>query len=239
MTDVIDRCIASEVVQLRAAPEGSRSPGTLLGYGAVFNQSSRDLGGWFEEIDPGAFGAPGPDGALDLTLHTRVICRSEHDSRLLLGTSDAGTLRLFLDDVGLRYEVDLPDTGAGRDAAVLADRGDYRYSSFAFRTLEVEWREGSNDELIRRVKSAKLVDVAPVADPAYWGASVGKRDFNLDEIRADLHKDDQPAPPGDWENDAATRARSINDGIEARQAALSRRKSRIGGKKGASDGIRR
>lgn len=237
MNDVIERCIAAQPVQLRAAPDGTRSPGTLVGYGAVFNSLSRDLGGWAEEIDPKAFGEPGPDGGLDLERHTRVIARSEHDSRLLLGTTDAGTLRLFIDDVGLRYEVDLPDTTAGRDAAVLAERGDYRFSSFAFSTLDAEWREDGDDRLVRRVLSARLVDVAPVADPAYWGASVGKRDFNLDEIRAGLHQDDQPAPPGDWENDAAARARRITDGIEARQRP--RRKSRIAGKKGASDGIRR
>lgn len=210
MTDVIERHTTPQPVRFRAASEGTKGPGTLIGYGAVFNSSSRDLGGWFEEIDPLAFGPAGPGGEVDMTRHTRVLCRSEHDSRLLLGTTDAGTLRLFIDEIGLRYEVDLPDTSAGRDAAVLAERGDYRFSSFAFSTLDAEWREDGDDRLIRRVLSARLVDVAPVADPAYWGASVGKRDFDIDEIRASLHASDtsEPAPPGDFERAATDRARA-------------------------------
>ena len=214
MTDTIEHRAFEGVVELRAAPEGSSSPGTLVGYGAVFDSLSRDLGGWFEEIDPGAFGGNGPDGLLSMDAHTRVLARSEHDSRMLLGTTDAGTLRLSVDDTGLRYEVDLPDTTAGRDAAVLATRGDYRFSSFAFRNVEdPQWREDGEDRLVRRVMNARLVDVAPVANPAYWGASVGMRDHtpDLDAVRAALH----PAPPAPSEDTqrrvAALAARATND----------------------------
>lgn len=216
MTEVLERRAVPQPVEFRAAPEGSKSPGTLVGYAATFNSLSRDLGGWFEEIDPRAAGAPLDGGALDLALHTRVLARSEHDSRLLLGTTDALTLRVFVDDVGIRYEVDLPDTTAGRDAAVLAERGDYRFSSFAFYTLPdgVKWREDGDGRLIRRVLSMRLVDVAPVADPAYWSSSVGKRDFDLDEIRAALHAppaDIPLAPPGEWEQAATDRAQPKNE----------------------------
>ena len=183
-------------VQLRAAPEGSDSPGTLTGYAAVFNSESRDLGGWTEVIDPAAFGAPGDEGALDIARHHRVIARINPDSNLLLGTTDAGTLRVYVDEIGLPYEVDLPNTTAGRDAAVLAARGDFAFSSFAFYTLPggSEWRENEQGQLVRRVMSAQLVDVAPVADPAYWGSSVGLRDFDLDAIRKELRSEDPTEP---------------------------------------------
>lgn len=191
-----ERCAFERRVTLRAAPEGSDSPGILDGYAAVWNSESRDLGGWTEVIDPGAFGEPTADGMLDLTRHFRVIARSEHDSRSLIGTTDAGTLRVYLDDTGVRYEVDLPNTTAGRDAAVLADRGDYAFSSFAFYTLPggSEWRENDQGQLVRRVTSAQLVDVAPVADPAYWGSSVGLRSFDLEEIRKELRSDETTEP---------------------------------------------
>jgi len=181
-------------VQLRAAPEGSDSPGTLVGYAAVFNSESRDLGGWIEVIDPAAAGETGEGGALDLTRHHRVIARTNHDSNLLLGTTDAGTLRVFVDEVGIAYEVDLPNTQAGRDAAVLAERGDFAFSSFAFYTLPngSEWRENEQGQLVRRVTAMQLVDVAPVADPAYWGSSVGLRAFDLDAIRASLRSTEDP-----------------------------------------------
>lgn len=194
-------------VEFRAAPEGSTSPGTLAGYGAVFNKESRDLGGFTEVIDPGAFGEPLSDGTLDLERHVRVIARSEHDSRHLLGTTDAETLRLYIDEVGLRYEVDLPNTQAGRDAAVLAERGDYRYSSFAFYTLPEgrEWYENAQGHLVSRVLAAVLVDVAPVADPAYWDATVApQRSLDLDAIRASIRSTEDPPEPK-----AAPNARAV------------------------------
>lgn len=234
MTDVIERRAIPQRVELREAPEGSDSPGILTGYGAVFNQLSRDLGGWFEEIAPEAFGAPGTDGAVDMERHGRVMGRSEHSSKLLLGTTDAGTLRLFLDDVGLRYEIDLPNTGAGRDAAVLAGRGDYAFSSFAFRVLPegAEWRIDGDDKYVRRVIGAQLVDVAPVADPAYWGSSAElQRAFDLDEVRASLNP--PPAPPGEREQAAAESWRSKNTRLSEREALAGHRRRR-GGKKGVS-----
>jgi HK97 family phage prohead protease len=179
-------------VQLRAAPDGASGPGILFGYGAVFNSESRDLGGFVEEIDPLAFGPVGP---LDLTVHGRILARLNHSNDLLLGTSDAGTLRLFIDDVGLGYEIDLPDTSYARDLAVLAKRGDIRHSSFAFRTPPGgdTWQYAADDRIVRRVLNASLVDVAPVADPAYWDAtSALSRTFDLDAITASL----KPAPTG-------------------------------------------
>lgn len=196
-TLALERRSTPRPIEFRAAPEGTAGLGILTGYAAVFNSESRDLGGWVEVIDPAAFGAPLPDGSLDLARHHRVIARSEHDSRALLGTTDAGTLRITVDDIGVRYFIDVPDTTAGRDAAVLAQRGDYAFSSFAFYTLPGggEWRENEQGQLVRRVKSAQLVDVAPVADPAYWGSSAElTRNFDLDAIRKEL-RSDKPAEP--------------------------------------------
>lgn len=193
MSDVLERSITARPVELRAAPEGESGPGVLTGYAAVWDSESRDLGGFVEVIARGAFGEPIDDtGALNLETHVRVIGRTNHDSNLLLGTTDAGTLRLFLDDVGLRYEVDLPDTSYGRDLAVLARRGDIRFSSFAFRILPggAEWSYGADDRPIRTVTAAALSDVAPVADPAYWGSSSEMRKHvDLDAVRASLAPD--------------------------------------------------
>ena len=215
MTAVIERRVVDRPVEFRAAPEGGSGPGILTGYGAVFDSTSRDLGGWFEEIDPGAFG---PVGELDLTLHTRVMCRAEHSNKMLLGTTDAGTLRCFVDTIGLLYEDDLPDTNAGRDVAVLAQRGDYRHSSFAFtlRTYEdAEWREDRDGRLIRRVMRAVVHDVAPVADPAYWGATTEmQRAFDIDAVRNSLKP--EPPAPGEFERAAADRLRSIQTRLAAR-----------------------
>ena len=205
MTITLERRATPHPIEFRAAPDEAGGLGVLAGYAVVFDSESRDLGGWVETIDPTAFGEALDDGMLDLERHHRVIARSEHDSRSLLGTTDAGTLRLFIDDTGIRYEVDLPDTTAGRDAAVLAERGDYSFSSFAFYSLPggAEWRENTQGQLVRHVTAAQLVDVAPVADPAYWGSTTElQRSFDLDQIRADL-RSEKPA-----ESEAAPDARA-------------------------------
>lgn len=214
MTDLIEAGVERRAyplpVEVRAAPEGSASPGILAGYALKFNETSRDLGGWVEEIDPLAFGAPLPDGSLDLTRHNRVLARDNHDSNGLLGTTDAGTLRITIDETGLLYEVDLPDTTRGRDVAVLARRGDYAYSSFAFHLLPggVSWRENADGTYVRTVTSATLVDVAPVADPAYWSSSTGVRSIDLDAVRASLKP--EPPAPGDFERSVAEQAQILN-----------------------------
>ena len=167
------RLLVERPVELRAAPEGSTSPGVLFGYALTYNEQSRDLGGWSEIIDPACF-------VESLARHDRVMCRAEHKSSMLLGTTDAETLRVRSDDIGIFYEVDLPDTTAGRDVAVLAARGDYRFSSFAFYEGDGHWEpyEITDGELVWRVIRGTLVDVAPVADPAYWSSSVAKRDLD-------------------------------------------------------------
>ncbi|WP_066586288.1 HK97 family phage prohead protease [Cellulomonas timonensis] len=187
MTDIeaVRRRGFEQPVRLRAAPEGSGSPGVLAGYALRFNQLSRDLGGWFEEIDP---------AAVDLATTGRVLCRWNHDSSGLLGTTDAGTLRLLVDGEGLAYENDLPGTSLGRDVAVLAERGDVAYSSFAFRVMPggERWYIDAEDRLVCRVLAMSLIDVAPVADPAYWASSAGMtRSIDVGQIRSTLTA---PAP---------------------------------------------
>lgn len=146
-----------QAVEFRAAGSG---PGVLAGYAAKYNKLSRNLGGFVEQVLPGAFDKSLADGV-------RVLARYNHET--LLATTDAGSLRLFSDDIGLGYEIDLPDTTTGRDLAVLAARGDVRYSSFAFHVMPdgVTWGLTDRDFPLRSLSALGLVDVAPVDDPAY------------------------------------------------------------------------
>ena len=76
------------------------------GYAAVFNQWSEDLGGFREKIDPKAF-----DGVI---ARSDVFALLDHDRRRgILGRCKYGneiSLRLSVDDHGLRYEFDAPET---------------------------------------------------------------------------------------------------------------------------------
>ncbi len=165
MTRDTERRYLAQPVEIRAAQSGL---GTLYGYAAKFNTLSQNLGGFVETIATGAFTKTIADSG-------RVLCRYNHDDAALLGTTDAGTLRVATDDIGLAYEDDLPDTTSGRDVGVLASRGDVRFSSFAFRCIEDEWGVTEQGFPLRTLLAVQLVDVAPVNSPAYLDTSTAKR----------------------------------------------------------------
>lgn len=186
-------------VEFRAAAEGDKGIGTMRGYAAVYGKLSQNLGGFVEQVDPAAF-------RKSLADNVPVMARYNHEH--LIGTTEAETLRLFTDDTGLGYEVDLPDTSVGRDIAALAERGDLRYSSFAFQTIEDEWDVTEQGFPLRTLRAVRLVDVAPVDDPAYRDTSVAMRSLasrvgiedaaNLtpEQVREALHSQ-TPAPKAD------------------------------------------
>jgi HK97 family phage prohead protease len=105
------------------------------------------------------------------------MARAHHDTTQLLGTTAAGTLRLSTDSRGLWYEVDIPNTTAGRDVLALVERGDMSKSSFAFFTPKDgdNWSHTESGVVLRELVSVELVDVAPVAVPAYEATSVSAR----------------------------------------------------------------
>ena len=150
-----ERRTATEGVELRE--EGDTL--TAIGYAAVFDKLSQNLGGFVERIAPGAFRS---------TLkQADVRALYNHEPDHLLGRSAAGTLRMVEDDKGLRYEVDLPNTTLGRDVAELLRRGDISGSSFGFRTISDEWSETEDGYPLRTLTETALRDVGPVTFPAY------------------------------------------------------------------------
>lgn len=154
------------------AEEGADVP-IIRGHAAVFDKLSENLGGFRERIAPGAF---------DSVLEDDVRALFNHDGNLILGRTRAGTLRLFLDDVGLGYELTPPDTQAGRDLMTSIKRGDVSQSSFAFRVAAGgdSWDEDEDGVIIRTItKFGRLFDVSPVTFPAYPDTSVAARSLDL------------------------------------------------------------
>jgi HK97 family phage prohead protease len=145
-------------LELRAS-EGD-SP-TLHGYAAKFNVESELLAGSFRErIKAGAF--------RDALKGADTLALINHDPSFVLGRTTSGTLRLKEDDVGLRVEIDPPDTDYARDLLTLVKRGDVSQMSFAFTVGEDAWTVGSDGVHLRTIKSvARLDDVSAVARPAY------------------------------------------------------------------------
>ena len=145
---------------------------TIRGYAAVYNSDSEWMGGFYEQIEAGAF-----DGVMD----NDVRAYFNHDENLLLGRVSSGTLRIGTDKRGLYYEVDLPNTTYANDLVELMKRGDVNQSSFAFLIDQDRWeqRDGKTYRIIEKV--SRLLDVSPVSQPAYPDAtSELKRDLETE-----------------------------------------------------------
>jgi HK97 family phage prohead protease len=189
MTDA-ERRFTAVRVEIRAAAESR----TIGGYAALFDSPSQNLGGFREIIAPGAFNRAAsrnwPGGG------TGVLARYNHDDNILLGNTDSGTLRLSVDETGLRYDVDVPETGTAAGVFELVQRGDVRSSSFAFVTDDEEWSTDDSGFPVRTLRQVQLLDVAPVNTPAYLDTSVGLRslakkfDASPEEVRALAEKNE-------------------------------------------------
>jgi len=155
-------------LELRADAAGS-DPQHIWGYAACFGKLSRRLGGFVEQVNRNAFDESKQDG------WPEVVCRYNHKDDALLGTTWARTLSLSIDDTGLMYDVEPPQSR--RDILEYVQRGDIRHSSFAFRVFPGgdEWGVSEFDYPMRTLHAVQLIDVAPVLDPAYPDATAAAR----------------------------------------------------------------
>jgi hypothetical protein len=162
------RALAGVEVRAEGEPE-------IRGYAAVFNSLSEELWGFREIIMPGAF-----DRALKEKHDVRALVN--HDPNQIIGRTKSGTLKLSVDDKGLRAEISPPDTQPGRDVMASLKRRDLDGMSFAFRVPEGgdSWRTEDGQE-IRELRDVELVDVSVVAYPAYAATSVSAR--ALDHVK--------------------------------------------------------
>ena len=129
-------------------------------------QWSEDLGGFREQILPGAF---------KTSIETDDI-RSlfNHDSNFVLGRKSAGTLRLSEDERGISYEVDAPNTTWAKDLAESIKRGDIRENSFAMFVTDDIWEERDGG-MWRTVRVAQLKEIGPQPFAAYPQSDVAVR----------------------------------------------------------------
>lgn len=133
----------------------------ITGYAALFNSRSADLGGFVEEIAPGAFAKTLRES------DTKFLFN--HDESTVMARSSAGNLRVSEDADGLHYEarIDLRDPDAERLFRKIGG-GNVRGSSFAFRTIKDEWSTTDDDYPLRTLREVgPLFDVSSVTTPAY------------------------------------------------------------------------
>jgi uncharacterized protein len=149
----------------------STDDGKLVGYAAVWNSLSEDLGGIRELIAPGAF-------TRSLQEYPDVLALVEHDTHKVLGRTKNGTLRIVEDERGLRVEIDPADTSYARDLMALVKRGDVAGMSFRFRPFPGGFDvDMGQSPPVRTLRSVRLKEVSVVVSPAYPDTSVLMRDL--------------------------------------------------------------
>lgn len=139
----------------------------IAGYAAVFEKLSVPMWGFKEKIQRGAF-------AKSLTANN-VKALWNHNRDLVLGSKESGSLTLEEDEKGLRFEIVLPDTQAGRDAYTLVKRGDVNQMSFGFNVKGQIWDESDPKNVIRTITEVDLHEVSLTPFPAYKQTSAKTR----------------------------------------------------------------
>ena len=147
--------------------ETQQAANKIEGYALMFNQPSKDLGGFVEVIDPKAL-----DG-VDLS---NVIMLDQHDYSKPLASVKAGTLQLNVDDKGLHFTATIdPSVSYANDTLNNVKNGNINSMSFRFDTDDGSdsWSRDDNGQITRTVNQIKdLLEVSTVTIPSYDAANV-------------------------------------------------------------------
>ena len=199
---IIRRCLCTPTeLHVREAAEGEAPSRTITGYAILFNVPSAPL--WSDE-DSEAREVIAPEAVTKELLDGQDIKMTMfHNRQLLLARSNkgAGTLTYEVDEKGVKFSFEAPNTVDGDKALELVRRGDIGGCSFAFTTRYYD------DACVER--SAKVVngttmitytvkavtgiyDFTITDNPAYPDTSVEAREFV-----AGLKAPETPEPPKD------------------------------------------
>lgn len=167
-------------LRLREAEDGKESR-IIEGYAIVFNRESVVLCDWCEEfreiILPEAV-------SMELLDNSDIKMNLWHDREKLIARRNKGkgSLEVGIDEHGVFFRFEAPNTPDGNTALELVKRGDLAGCSFAYSCNEktdVEYVRGEkeDDPVCRRVKHIEGVyDMTICSDPAYQDTSVAARE---------------------------------------------------------------
>ena len=163
----------------REATEGESNSRLIEGYAIVFGVESRILSDYWDNyreiIEPGAI----TEERLK-EMDIKMTMYHNREKILARSTNGEGTLKLTVDEVGVKYSFEAPNTVDGDTALELVKRGDLSGSSFMFWTDEksgVSYEKRSDGMMLRRVKTIGMIyDMTIAADPAYEQTTVAARE---------------------------------------------------------------
>lgn len=162
---------------IESAFETREADGSLFieGYFSVFNTNYEMGHGMSESIASGAFSE---------TLGNDVRALINHETRLVLGRSSAGTLELKEDSHGLWGKISInPNDSDAMNLYERVKRGDVSQCSFGFEIVEEETDFRDDGSVHWTVRKVNLYEVSVVTFPAYEDTGVSARHAQLEEIK--------------------------------------------------------
>jgi uncharacterized protein len=169
--------------EIRSASEFTVEDRTIKGYASVFNTESNTLyagGTQFREVIlPTAF-----DGLLGQSDVVALYNHMESTGVLARSKNGTGTLKLSVDDRGLYFEFEAPNTPLGESVLEGIRRQDLDGCSFAFIVQQggEKWTRQADGTYLREIsKIGKLLDISIVVRQAYQEATISTRGLELAE----------------------------------------------------------
>lgn len=162
--------------ELQTRSSDNENEGIIEGYFVVYNSPTELWKDCFEEIAPGAF---------DESLRTKnIFCLDDHDSRVVLASTETGTLELKSDSKGIlgKVTLDLEDPFA-KSAFRKVQTGKVKGCSFGFYPKREEVIEQEDGSIKWRVEDAELIEVSITAFPAYEDTDISARQKDAEKIR--------------------------------------------------------
>lgn len=151
----------------------------IKGYVVKFNERSSLLyDEWYERVAKGAF-------AKSLQQNT-IKALWNHNSDIVLGSTKSNTLKLIEDDVGLRFDLELPNSSQAKDIYESIKRGDVDGVSFGFYIRENgdKWEYLKEEDVYERtLLDIDLIEISPTPFPAYPTSEVGKRSLEENNLK--------------------------------------------------------
>lgn len=147
----------------------------LEGYFVRYNSETELWTGYYEEVAPNAF---------DNSLQTRdILCLDNHDTRIVLGSTESGTLELRSDETGLwgKVKVDLEDPNA-KSAYRKVQTGKVKGCSFGFR-VNAETKVNRDNKTVFRILEAELLEVSITGFPAYPQTDISARRKDVENMK--------------------------------------------------------
>lgn len=173
MPDRKARQMRSTATEFRAGEADGKK--YVEGYFAVFGGTYELWPGATESIDPRAF---------DETLGGDIRALIDHETRLVLGRTKAGTLELKVDSHGLwgRIEINEAD-GDAMNLYARIQRGDVSQCSFGFEILAERTDIKPDGSVHWTLERVKLYEVSCVTFPAYEDTNVSARKAEYTQIQ--------------------------------------------------------